>query len=77
MRLVKEITGKPFKVTIFSWNEKYLIKLEDGPFEQTFKVSVFDFLEEELEALLNDAFMEEAQARFSDMAMSLKKAIEH
>ena len=77
MRVVKEITDKPFKVTIFSWNEKYLIKLEDGPFEQTFKVSVFDFLEEELEALLNDAFMEEAQARFSDMAMSLKKAIEH
>ena len=77
MRVVKEITDKPFKVTIFSWNEKYLIKLEDGPFEQTFKVSVFDFLEEELEALLNDAFIEEAQARFSDMAMSLKKAIEH
>ena len=77
MRVVKEITDKPFKVTIFSWNEKYLIKLEDGSFEQTFKVSVFDFLEEELEALLNDTFMEEAQARFSDMAMSLKKAIEH
>lgn len=75
MRIVKEVLGKPFKVTIFSWNGKYLIKLEDGPFEQTFKVSEFDFLEEELDDLLNDVFIEEAQARFNEMAKSLRNAI--
>lgn len=75
MRVVKEILDKPFKVTVFSWNGKYLIKLEDGPFEQTFKVSEFDFLEEELDDILNDTFLDEAKARFNDMGNSLKKAI--
>lgn len=75
MRVVKEIVGKPFKVTIFSWNGKYLIKLEDGPFEQTFKVSEFDFLEEELDDLLSDEFLQEAKDRFTEMAKSLRNAI--
>ena len=75
MRVVKEITGKPFKVTVFSWNGKYLIKLEDGPFEQTFKVSEFDFLEEELDDLLSDEFLQEAKDRFAEMAKSLRNAI--
>lgn len=75
MRVVKEITGKPYKITVFSWNGKYLIKLEDGPFEQTFKVSEFDFLEEELDDILNDAFLDAATARFKDMAQSLRTAL--
>ncbi len=75
MRIVKEYFDKPFKVTVFSWNGKYLIKLEDGPFEQTFKISEFDFLEEELEDILSDDFFKEASARFKDMGQSLKKAI--
>lgn len=75
MRVVKEITGKPYKITVFSWNGKYLIKLEDGPFEQTFKVSEFDFLEEELDDILNDVFLDAATARFKDMAQSLRTAL--
>lgn len=75
MRVVKEITGKPCKITVFSWNEKYIIKLELGPFEQTFKVSMMDYLEEEMEEILSDNFISEALARFTDMGESLRKAI--
>ncbi len=75
MRIVKEITGKPCKITVFSWNGKYLMKLEQGPFEQTFKVSEFDFLPNELDDLLSDDFIQEALERFKNMAQSLKKAI--
>ena len=75
MRVVKEITGKPCKITVFSWNEKYIIKLELGPFEQTFKVSMMDYLEEEMEEILSDKFISEALARFTDMGESLRKAI--
>ena len=75
MRIVREIQGKPCKVTVFSWNEKYLIKLEFGPFEQTFKVSMMDYLEEELVEILSDKFISEAMDRFQTMGESLRTAI--
>lgn len=77
MRVVKEITGKACKITVFSWNGKYIIKLENGPFEQTFKVSEFDVLEEELDDILNEDFLNEAMTRFNTMAASLKNAIKY
>ena len=73
MRVVKEIPGRACKITVFSWNGKYIIKLENGPFEQTFKVSEFDILEEELDDILSEDFLSEAMLRFNAMAMSLKK----
>lgn len=74
MRVVKEITEKACKITVFSWNGKYIIKLENGPFEQTFKVSEFDVLEEEIDGILSVDFINEAMARFDAMAVSLRKA---
>jgi hypothetical protein len=75
MRIVKEIPHPDCKITVFSWNGKYLIKLENGSFEQTFKVSEMDVLEQEIEEILNDQFIAEAKERFDDMAKSLYKAI--
>ena len=75
MRIVKEITGRPCKITVFSWNGKYLIKLESGPFEQTFKVSEMDVIEEELDDILSDTFLNEALKRFDDMSQSLRSAM--
>jgi hypothetical protein len=75
MRVLKEIAGKACKVTVFSWNEKYLIKLEHHGLEQTFKVSEFDVLEQELEELLSDEFMNSAMTRFDDMARSLGQSM--
>ncbi|MBO3698605.1 hypothetical protein [Roseivirga sp. E12] len=75
MRVVKEITGKSCKITVFSWNGKYLIKLESGPFEQTFKVSELDVMEPELDDILNETFLGEAIKRFDEMAQSLRSAL--
>ncbi|MCE7994590.1 MAG: hypothetical protein HEP71_21605 [Roseivirga sp.] len=75
MRVVKEIPHSGCKITIFSWNQKYLIKLESGPFEQTFKISELDVLEQELEEILNEHFINEAIKRFADMGHSLKNAM--
>lgn len=74
MRVVKEYFDKPCKVTVFSWNGKFIIKLESGPFEQTFKVSELDYLEEEIDEILNETFLDEAMERFQQMGMSLKRA---
>lgn len=75
MRVVKEIPNPNCKITVFSWNQKFLIKLETGPFEQTFKVSEFDVLEQELDEILNESFIAEALKRFADMQDSLKNAM--
>lgn len=75
MRVVKEIPHSACKITVFSWNQKYLIKLEQGDFEQTFKVSEFDVLESELDEILTDEFVNQALERFADMQKSLWKSI--
>lgn len=77
MRVVGEIPHPSCKITIFSWNGKYLIKLERGLIEQTFKVSEMDVTgEADIQAVLNEAFMQKALARFDEMEDALMKALE-
>ena len=73
MRVVKEIPHSECRITIFWWNQKYLIKLEKGPFEQTFKVSEMDVLEDEIEGILTEQFVSEALQRFDEMFASLSR----
>lgn len=76
MRVVKEVTRGEIRVSIFSWNSKYIFKYELGPMEQTFKVSETDILEEsELESFLDGEFLEEVKQRFEEMGASLLRKI--
>ncbi len=76
MRVIKEVTLGEIRVSIFSWNSKYIFKYELGPMEQTFKVSETDILEEsELEGFLEGEFLEEVKLRFEEMGASLLKKI--
>jgi len=76
MRVVKEVTRGEIRISIFSWNSKYIFKYELGPMEQTFKVSETDILEEaELEGFLEEEFLEEVNQRFKEMGESLLKKI--
>jgi hypothetical protein len=76
MRVVKEVTLGEIRVSIFSWNSKYIFKYELGPMEQTFKVSETDILEEsELEGFLEGDFLEEVKQRFQEMGESLLRKI--
>ncbi|MDQ4141800.1 MAG: hypothetical protein M3142_14925, partial [Bacteroidota bacterium] len=66
MRVVAEIPHASVKITVFSWNGKYLIKLERGPYEQTYKISEMDVLggDEALKQILDNTFINEAVALF-------------
>ena len=76
MRVIKEVTRGEIRVSIFSWNSKYIFKYELGPMEQTFKVSETDILEEsELESFLDGEFLEEVKHRFEEMGESLLRRI--
>ena len=76
MRVVKEVTRGEIRISIFSWNSKYIFKYELGPMEQTFKVSETDILEEaELEGFLEGEFLEEVNQRFKEMGESLLRRL--
>lgn len=76
MRVVKELIREDLRVSIFSWNNKYIIKYELGPMEQTFKLSELDILDEsELEAFLDGQFFTEVRKRFDEMGNSLRNQL--
>lgn len=77
MRLVREIAHPDCKITIFSWNNRFLIKLEQGLLEQTFKIPEHDLAgEEDLNQILDAEFLHQASRRFLDMGQSLYEARE-
>ena len=77
MRVVSEIVHPDCKITIFHWNNRYLIKLEAELMEQTFKVSEYDISsEDDLKKILNEEFIEKAMERFQQMHLSLRSSME-
>jgi len=55
MRVIKEASVGLYKVTIYHWNNKYLLKFEDGLNELTYKISQLDITSEaDVEVFLTD-----------------------
>jgi hypothetical protein len=69
MKIVGEIPHPSCKITIFSWNNKYIVKFERGALEQTFKVSEYDLSGEEnfKELVSTESFIEKVLRRFDEM----------
>jgi hypothetical protein len=68
MRVVGEIPNNECKITIFHWNEKYLIKFELGLYEQTYKIDEYEVENDEaLKALIDEAFVQKVMKRFDEM----------
>jgi hypothetical protein len=77
MRVIADIPHPAVKITLFHWNGKYLLKLERGNLEQTYKVSELDVTgEEEVRALLDEEFISTSLQLFDQMHSSLRKARE-
>ncbi|HET6243346.1 MAG: hypothetical protein H0V01_11270 [Bacteroidetes bacterium] len=77
MRVVDEIPHELFKITVFSWNAKYIIKFELDNFEQSYKISENDVSGiEELKNSVNETFLDEVFEHFLAMRKSFGKAIQ-
>jgi hypothetical protein len=77
MRIIGEIPHPAVKITLFQWNNRYLIKLEAGLMEQTFKIPEWDVTgEQEVIRLVDETFLAEAISRFTQMEQSLRQTIE-
>jgi len=78
MRIIGEIPHPDCRITLFAWNNRYIIKLEKGYLEQTFKIDQFDLSSEnDLHAVIHEGFIREAIERFEAMQVSLRNTLEN
>ena len=78
MRYIKDIANNKFKISIYQWNNKYIIKVESGAYEQTYKIDQYEVADvEEIEKCVDDVFLESVERRFdimnNDFFESLKR----
>lgn len=77
MRVIGEIVHPDCKITLFHWNNRYLIKLESGLLEQTYKIPEYDLPgEAALQQVVSETFIQAALQRFDAMQHSLNQALE-
>jgi hypothetical protein len=75
MRVIAEIPHPQIKITIFSWNAKYIIKLEAGPYEQTYKIAESDIAGlDAVQSLLSSEFIDSCIQRFLTMRTDFSTA---
>jgi len=68
MRLIKEIPHERYRITVHNYNAKYLVKIELGQFEQTFKIGETDVQSlEDLEGMLTPQLLSNCLKRFIEM----------
>lgn len=71
MRIEKEYTFNDIKATLFKWNNKFLLKFEQGGMEQTYKFSELDFTISEIEEMINERFVLKVSDIFSQMHQNI------
>lgn len=77
MRIIADLPHPYYKITLFDWNNRYLIKIEQGYLEQTYKVDRFNLTDEkDLQKLLDETFLKQVDDQFSAMHQSLQDALQ-
>ena len=77
MRLIQEIPHEEYKISIFSWNNKYIIKFENNQLEQTYKISEWDLTsEDDITSLVNHLIASDVKEVFGLMSKKFSEAIE-
>jgi hypothetical protein len=76
MRVIAELPHPDCKISIFSMNQKYIIKLEKGVFEQVFKISELDVPDgvDGVFKILNEKFLKNVSNRFNEMRVDFNMA---
>lgn len=78
MRVIADIPHPRYKIQIFLYNAKYLVKIELGQFEQTFKVAESDVNGlEELKRMVTDQLLRNSLERFLSMRTDWEEAFKN
>lgn len=77
MKQLADIPHPSCKITLFAWNNKYIVKIEQGMLEQTYKVSELEVLgENDVCEMVSEAFLEKVLQRFEAMQTDWEMAME-
>lgn len=75
MRLITHIPHPRFKIQLFNYNSKYILKIELGQFEQTFKIGETDILGiDELKNMITPELLNNTLLRFVQMREDWEKS---
>lgn len=78
MRIVKDIPHPRFKITVFSWNNKYIIKIEDAHLEQVYKIDEHQVSSlQEIEDMMSTPFLLKVLERFAQMSNDFSDTWNH
>lgn len=78
MRVVKEIPHEKYKIQIFQYNNKYILKIELGQFEQTYKIGETDvFGLEDVERMITEELLTNTLHRFVEMRNDWSEAFKN
>ena len=66
MRIIAEYRTPDFKISILNMNDKFIIKIEQGQLEQSYKVAAVDLIDgvNSIFELLDEAFLITVKSRF-------------
>jgi hypothetical protein len=75
MRIIAELPHPDFKISILNMNNKYIVKIEQGAFEQTYKIAEADLLDgvNSVFEILDEEFLKTVLARFIEMRKDFKE----
>ena len=76
MRLIAELPHPEFKISILNMNQKFIVKIEQGTFEQSYKIPEMDLTDgvNSVFEVLDEAFLKTVAARFAEMRKDYKDA---
>lgn len=78
MRLVKEIPHDRYKIQIFNYNSKYIVKIELGQFEQSYKIGETDVNGlEDVERMITSDLLSNSLKRFIEMRSDWEEAFKN
>jgi len=76
MKLISEIPHPQMRITVFLWNEKYLIKFEAGPYEQSYKIdATLAENPSDIAKAISDEFVDNVIERFKDMNADFREHV--
>jgi hypothetical protein len=76
MRIIDSIPHPSMSISIFNMNDKYIVKFEAGPMEQSFKFQTEQVKSvENLKKMINADFIETVRLRFNDMFLQMKNTL--
>ena len=76
MRVIAELPHPEFKITIFNMNDKFIVKIEKGILEQSYKLALMDLTDgvNSVFEILDEEFLKAVANRFVDMGKDFKEA---